>query len=230
MKYLIFWVVCFKKYFIIFTILLAFTSLHPETRLNWFYFDFGIGGDYTTLKFIEKEQNFEIEGLFESSFDYITGPNFNFKAGCKLSGQIILITNIQTLKINETINYTAPEPRLFGQPRIVDYTLEIKRINYFGFGLIVYPHSRYQLEGSIGFSSSIYTERIKQNINHLSRNTGWLNEAYNFAVAYEKPFNEVYWLVGFRYFHAEIGHFELFRHYAPRYSVSSVGAYVKIRY
>ncbi|MCL2065462.1 MAG: hypothetical protein FWG98_13975 [Candidatus Cloacimonetes bacterium] len=243
-----------KKLFIVFILLLigALNAQSPSADDNnikgqRFYLDAGIGSDFVIINFKQSNHGFrseKIEGLIGSTHDFFKGPTLNLKLGYRLSDRAILITNYQTIYVRESFFYKVNLGTIQEKNYLLDYRMDIKPDDYLGFGMIIYPHPRFQLSTTLGFvRAGISSEGLPSNLyppftiypysSEIRSSGSIFNAGYEVSLVYDIPAKKTGILIGWRLFYApRIDYISFIPTYTdpPDYSITLAGLFVKIRY
>ena len=219
-----------KKYFLLVLIFTCFVCLNAE----WLYVDAGVGFDFTELKFKQLlyKDVIGVENFSGSIYNYRTLPNFNFRIGVNLSKRIVLITDIQTIRIDKNYYNQAEIERWNGKKHIAEHRFYIESLGFFGLGIIFYPLEKIQV------NSSFYLGWYSNNDEYTSYSQYGSSEGLGFgggyaiSLAYEITIKKkIGFLVGCRYLYADMEDFVM--HSTPfkiKYDVASFGLFTKIKY
>ena len=218
-----------KKYFLLFLIFTCFACLNAK----WLYVDAGVGFDFTELKFKQLlyKDVIGVENFSGSIYNYRTLPNFNFRIGVNLPKRIVLITDIQTIRIDKNYYNQAEIERWNGEKYIAEHRLYIESLGFFGFGIIFYPLEKIQVNSS--FYLGWYNYKDEHILNYGSSSGGGLGlgGGYAISLAYEISKNKLGFLIGCKYLYADMDNFigSLGSPFHIKYDVSSFGIFIKIK-
>jgi len=216
-----------KKICLFIVIIVIAVSLNASR----FFFDAGVGSDFTRIIFFNNQGNVVIEGLIGEDNDFLTGPNYYFSLGYRLSNRISLFIRYQTIAIDETFYYRARRSGLLVQPNapLAEYRVEIKRHRYSGFGVEIYPYSNFIFRISTNNAGA----RVYYNEVHAAgsptNSASTSGYGHEILLGYEFPLKDTSILVGVRHLSAQHSPFLTVRH-PPNYKLFSTGFFMKLRY
>ena len=217
-----------KKISLFIVIIVIAVSLNASR----FFFDAGMGSDFTRIIFYNDQDHVVIEGLIDEVNDFITGPNYYFSLGYRLNNRISVFIKYQTIVIDETFYYQGRRSGLLVPPNapLVEYRVEIKRHRYSGFGVEVYPYSDFIFRASLSNARArVYDNEVRPD-GERTNTRSTLGGGYEILLGYDIPLNYASILVGARHFGADHHPFRLLSHHPPNYKLFSTGLLIKIRY
>ncbi|MCL2064661.1 MAG: hypothetical protein FWG98_09875 [Candidatus Cloacimonetes bacterium] len=229
---LIFWVICshLNAKRLYFDVGLSSDITKNEFDFTGISLEAAIGGAMFGIKTTYTVSSEGIDGKNIDNYNHYSYLNLNARLGYRVNDKFVLISEYQTIGINEDFYWRVSTTRFWGLGTdIFDYKMTMKPIRYIGGGFMYYPHSKLQFGITTGDArSGLILEAISENAEDGSV-SDCLSFGLNMSMAYDMPIKNFGLLIGSSFFTAFSK--DAWEKPSPTiFGVTSIGLFTKIRY